>query len=173
MKKLIALMLLPVCMAMAQNAPATAGSYMMVKLTAAQEDAFLNDVAASFQKAKVIYLATVDGQGARVRPLRYTAILDNKLIFATSCKKELFQQLLKNPQVEASSTETDESAFIRYKGKAVVCEDADIKTAFLKRFPKFGTMYGENLRLVFIEPEMAGIFPMKKGMKSETKIFTK
>lgn len=172
MKRLMMLMLIPACMAVAETAPATAKSYMMVKLAAAQKDAFLNDVAASFQKAKVIYLATNDGQGARVRPLRYTAIIDNKLVFATSAKKELFQQLVKNPEVEACSTETDESAFIRFKGKAVVCEDAATKDAFLKVFPKFGKMFGENFRLVAIEPEMAGIFPMKGG-KPQTKTFSK
>ena len=120
----------------------------------------------------MIYLATCDGQSPRVRPVRYTTIMDNKLAVATSTKKELSQQIEKNPNVEVSSSAADGSAFVRFKGKAVACKDADVKAKFLAGHPKFQKMFGENLVVYLIEPEMVGIFPLKGG-QAKTKTYVK
>lgn len=39
---------------------------------------------------KVTLVATVDGDGARVRPIRYALIVDNTLLFVTSSKTKAF-----------------------------------------------------------------------------------
>lgn len=149
-----------------------AKSYVLLKEGADKKDAFLQDVAAFMEKAGHFYLATVgDDGGARVRPVKYTLIIDNKLVFATSNTKELFAQVNKNPKVELSKTATDGSAFMRYKGTAKLTADEAVKTCFLNAFPMFKDMYKDGLVFFLIEPEMAGIFPMKKGGKPVTKKF--
>jgi len=147
-------------------------SYVWVKESPEKSDLFMQDVAAFFEKNEHFYLATVDGQGARVRPIKYTMIADNKLLFVTSAKKEMYGQLVKNPSVELSRTATDNSAYLRYKGKAVLCTDADVKAKLLAAQPSFGKKFGDDMALFFVEPEMIGIFPMKGG-QAKTKIFTK
>jgi uncharacterized pyridoxamine 5'-phosphate oxidase family protein len=169
MKKGIVLaVLLPVLAGMGEEAK----SYVLLKDGADKRDGFLQDVAAFLEKAGHFYLATVgeDG-GARVRPIKYTLVIDNKLIFATSEKKELFEQIRKNPKVEISNTAPDGSAFLRYKGTARQTTDEAVRARFLEAFPKFKDMYKEALTFFFIEPEMAGVFPMKGG-KPVTKTFT-
>ena len=47
--------------------------------------------------AKVFYLATVDGTQARVRPINSAMAYNGKVYFETSNKKEMYQQMLKNP----------------------------------------------------------------------------
>ena len=170
MKKGIVLaVLLPVFAVMGEDVK----SYVLLKEGEAKRDAFLQDVASFLEKAGHFYLATVgeDG-GARVRPIKYTLIIDNKLVFATSDKKELFAHIHKNPKVEVSNTAPDGSAFLRFKGTAKLTADDDVRARFLSEFPKFADMYKEGLTFFFIEPEMAGIFPMKGG-KPATKTFTK
>ncbi len=147
-------------------------SYVLLNEGADKQDVFMQDVAAFLEKAGHFYLATCDGEGARVRPLKYTFVMDNKILFATSSKKEMYGQLMKNPKVELSRTADDKSAYLRYKGTAVESKDAAVKAKLLEQHPSFGKKFGENLVLFFVEPEMVGIFPMKGG-QAKTKIFTK
>ena len=170
MKKGIVLaVLLPVFAVMGEDVK----SYVLLKEGETKRDEFLQDVATFLEKAGHFYLATVDEDGgARVRPIKYTLLIDNKLIFATSEKKELFAHINKNPKVEVSNTAPDGSAFLRYKGTAKLTADAEVRARFLSEFPRFADMYKEGLTFFFIEPEMAGIFPMKGG-KPVTKTFTK
>lgn len=147
-------------------------SYVWVKEGVAKQDMFLQDVAAFLEKEGYFYLATVEADGARVRPIKYVMVADNKLLFVTSAKKEMYPQLVKNPNVELARTAADGSAYLRYKGKAVLCTDADVKAKLAELQPSFSKKFGEDSALFFVEPEMVGLFPMKGG-QAKTKIFTK
>ena len=177
MRKMAMLLLVPALAGFCQETPKpaevqAAKSYLFVKEAKETSDPLMNEVAAFLEKNTVLYLATCDGQSPRVRPVRYTVIMDNKLVLATSSKKELSQQIAKNPNVEISAATVDGGVFLRYKGKAVTCEDAAIKAKFLEGHPKFQKMFGENLVVYLIEPEMVGIFPLKGG-QPKTKTFVK
>jgi uncharacterized pyridoxamine 5'-phosphate oxidase family protein len=149
--------------------PQSAKSYVFSKASAAKNDPLLNDAAAFLEKNNVLFLATYDGQSPRVRPVRYTEILDNKLAVASSTKKELSLQIAQCPQVEVSAASADGSEFLRFKGKVVVCGDAEIKAQFLKDHPKFQKMYGDSFVLYLVEPERVGLFPLKGGQpKTQT-----
>jgi len=177
MWKRMMVVLVPAMVGFCQDAPKPAGpqeskSYVWVKEGADKQDVFLQDVAEFLEKAGHFYLATCEDGGARVRPIKYTLIMDNKLLFVTSVKKEMYQQLIKNPKVELSRTAADASAYLRYKGKAVLSTDAEVKAKLLAEHASFGKKFGEDMALFFVEPEMVGIFPMKGG-QAKTKIFTK
>jgi uncharacterized pyridoxamine 5'-phosphate oxidase family protein len=177
MRKMMVLLLVPALAGFCQDAakpavPQAAASYVWVNQNAEKQDALMQDVAQFFEKNDYFYLATVDGQGARVRPIRYTMVADNRLLFVTSAKKEMHGQLLKNPNVELSRTAKDDSAYIRYKGKAVVENDPKVKAKMLELQPSLCKKFGENLVIVAVEPEQVGIFPMKGG-QPKTKIFMK
>ncbi len=122
-------------------------SYVFVREGPDKQDVFMQDVAAFLEKAGHFYLATCEGDGARVRPLKYTLVMDNKLLFVTSSKKEMYGQLVKNPKVEVSRTSEDGSAYLRYKGLAVQSLDEDVKAKVLELFPFFGKNFKENLAI--------------------------
>lgn len=177
MRKWMVFLLAPALAGVCQEAPQPVRtpevkSYVWVKEGPEKLDVFMQDVAAFLEKNDHFYLATCDGKGARVRPIKYTLIADNKLLFVTSAKKEMHAQLVANPNVELSRTAEDKSAYLRYKGTAVPCSDAAVKAKLLEAHPSFGKKFGDNLALFFVEPEMVGIFPMKGG-QAKTKIFTK
>lgn len=159
---------LPALTGLAQDAvcPANARetkSYVWVKEGAAQQEPLLREVAAFLEKEGHFYLATCDGDGPRVRPIKYVFIADNKLLFVTSAKKGMYQQLLKNPKVELSRTAADKSAYLRFRGRAVLCDDAAVKAKLLEREPVFGKKFGEDQAVFLVEPEQVGLFPMKGG----------
>jgi len=164
-------------MAMAVACVAWAGmseemtSYVLVKESADKQDAFLQEVAGFLEKAGHFYLATCEQGGARVRPIKYTFVMDNKLVFVTSSQKGMYAQLLKNPQVEISRTAVDGSAYLRYKGTAELCKDEAVKAKIVEAYPFFEKNFKENLVVFAITPEMAGIFPMKGG-QAKTKVFS-
>lgn len=177
MRKMLLSLLVPALVGVCQEAPKQAEtlevkSYVLLKDGADKQDVFMQDVAAFLEKAGHFYLATCDGDGARVRPIKYTFVLDNKLLFVTSATKEVYGQLLKNPKIEVSRTAADGSAYLRYKGVATLCKDEAVKAKVLESFPSFGKNFKENLAVFCVDPEMIGIFPMKGG-QAKTKIFTK
>ena len=77
-------------------------------------DEFLNE-------AKVFFLATVDGDKPKNRPLGFHLLKDGKIYFGVGDHKDVYKQMMKNPYVEiVALVETD---FLRYYGKAVFEED--------------------------------------------------
>ena len=77
-------------------------------------DEFLNE-------AKVFFLATVDGDKPKNRPLGFHILKDGKIYFGVGDFKEVYKQMRKNPYVEiVALVETD---FLRCYGKAVFEED--------------------------------------------------
>ena len=77
-------------------------------------DEFLNE-------AKVFFLATVNGDKPKNRPLGFHLLKDGKTYFGVGDHKEVYKQMMKNPYVEiVALVETD---FLRYYGKAVFEED--------------------------------------------------
>lgn len=177
MRKMLLLALSSALVGYAQEAskpaePQAPKSYVWVKESADKSDLFMQEVAAFLEKNDHFYLATVEGESARVRPIKYTLVADNKLLFVTSVKKEMVAQLQKNPNVELSRTAEDKSAYLRYKGKAVLCDDPAVKAKFAELQPSMAKKFGADMALFFVEPQMIGIFPMKGG-QPKTKVFTK
>lgn len=145
--------------------------YLQVHTTAKQFDPFLQEMSEFLAKCKFSYLATCENNKPFVRPVGFNAFLDNQLIIATSCKKEMYRQMMANPEVDLSATLPDLSYFSRFHGQAKLCEDQEILDYFIQKFPFFKTMYGKNLKVFLIAPERAGIFAMKKGIQPKTKNF--
>ncbi|MDD3363341.1 MAG: pyridoxamine 5'-phosphate oxidase family protein [Hespellia sp.] len=52
--------------------------------------------------SKVFYLASVDNEKARVRPINSVIEYDGKIYFEISNKKEMYQQMLKNLNIAIS-----------------------------------------------------------------------
>ena len=86
-------------------------------MTLERIDEFLNE-------AKVFFLATVDGDKPKNRPLGFHLLKDDKLYFGVGDFKEVYKQMCENPYVEiVALVETD---FMRYYGKAVFENDYEL-----------------------------------------------
>ena len=90
------------------------------------------NTAFEFLKANpVFFLATADGAGARVRPFGFVMIRNNALYFCTNRTKDVYKQLVKNPEVEISGMGT-EGTWLRLKGKAVTDDSYESKAQAFK-----------------------------------------
>lgn len=90
-------------------------------------------------ESKVFYHASVDGTQARVRPINSAIVYNNKVYFETSNKKEMYQQMLKNPSISISGMAG--SKWIRITGNAVMDESEEAKSAFFTEIPALKSTY--------------------------------
>lgn len=63
----------------------------------------MNKIYDYLKKVGVFYLATIDNDQARVRPLGALAKIEDKIYIVTSKEKEVYKQIKKNPKVEISA----------------------------------------------------------------------
>lgn len=98
-------------------------------------DEFMNE-------AQVFFLATVDGDKPKNRPLGFHLLKDGKLYFGIGNHKDVYKQMEKNPYVEiVALVETD---FLRYYGKAVFEEDYALADAIVAENEFLQSIYNDE-----------------------------
>jgi uncharacterized pyridoxamine 5'-phosphate oxidase family protein len=123
------------------------------------EEKNMSKVVDFLNEAKTYYLATVEGDEARVRPIGATVEYNGKVYFGTNNQKEMFKQLIKNPSVAISGM--NNTHWIRITGMAVVDNSADAKRAMLEANPVLKDMYSINdgiFEVFFIEDMKAVLY---------------
>ena len=94
------------------------------------------------KKCGTYYLATVDGDKARVRPFGTIDIFDGGLYIQTGKVKDVAKQMMANPNVEICAF--DGKAWIRVSAKAVADERVEAKKHMLDAYPNLRNSYNEN-----------------------------
>ena len=80
-------------------------------------------------RAEVFYLATVNGDKPKVRPLGFHLLYEDKIYFGVGTFKEVYKQMQENPNVEIAAW--DGEHFLRYYGIANLDKnDAVVEKAF-------------------------------------------
>lgn len=145
-------------------------SYLLVKEQT--KDAFLGEMASFMATNNILYLATVDADRPCVRPVRFSCLIDNKLVIATALKKGMSTQMMVNSAVEICSTSADGKVYIRFAGKASLCKDEAILLKFTEEHPGLKAKFGKDFALYLVTPENVGLWggakePKTKQFKAE------
>ena len=94
-------------------------------------------------EAGVFFLATVDGDQPKCRPLVAHMEMDGKVIFGVGDFKNVYKQMVANPKVEIVSSKQD-GHWMRYTGKAVFETDEKYAQAMLEGAPQLKAIYNEQ-----------------------------
>ena len=94
-------------------------------------------------EAGVFFLATVDGDQPKVRPLGAHFEMDDKVLFGVGDFKDVYKQMVANPKVEIVACKQD-GHWMRYTGKAVFEEDPKYAEAALDMMPDLRNIYNEQ-----------------------------
>ena len=94
-------------------------------------------------EAGVFFLATVDGDQPKLRPLGAHLEMDGKVIFGVGNFKAVYKQMQANPKVEIVACKADKH-WLRYTGKAVFETDPKYAAAMLDSLPHLKTIYNEQ-----------------------------
>ncbi len=89
---------------------------------------------------QVFHIATVDGKKARVRPFGFIMKWDNKLYFCTNKTKDVYKQMVKNPDVEISSMGTG-GQWMRLCGRTVFDDGREAKAQAFKESAMLLNLY--------------------------------
>lgn len=130
----------------------------------------MNEVLAFLLENRIVYLATVDGDIPKVRPVGFVMELEGKLYFSTSNQKNVYKQLTANPNFEFSII-SQTGDWLRVKGKAVFNTTRESRQAALDAVPAFSKMYSIDdaiFELFYIEDGEATFNDTKGSSRTVT-----
>jgi uncharacterized pyridoxamine 5'-phosphate oxidase family protein len=116
-----------------------------------------------FHKAGVFYIATVDGDRARVRPFGFIMEFDGRMYFTTGNAKPVYRQLKKNPDTEMCAMLPDDK-WLRLEGRAVFDGSLPAKQRAFELFPGFKDLYEKpqnpSFEVFYLENPSATLYSM-------------
>lgn len=102
----------------------------------------MQDVYDFLKKAETYYLATVDGDKARVRPFGTIDLYKGRLYIQTGKVKDVSKQIAKNPNVEICAFK--DGTWLRLSGELVEDDSRDARKHMLDAYPQLRSMYNED-----------------------------
>ncbi|MDR0433531.1 MAG: pyridoxamine 5'-phosphate oxidase family protein [Gracilibacteraceae bacterium] len=110
----------------------------------------MKEVLDFLNKAEVYYLATVEGDQPRVRPIGFVMEWEGKPAFVTGNKKNMYKQLIANPKVEICAYDGKGNT-LRLCGRVVFVTSAENQRKALEMLPVLANRYsvGDGVFEVF------------------------
>jgi uncharacterized pyridoxamine 5'-phosphate oxidase family protein len=117
----------------------------------------------------IFYLATVEGDKPKVRPLGFYMEHEGKLYLGIGKHKKSFQQIQKNPNIEICAC-SPKGVWIRINGKAVIDDRPEVEKMALTVMPELQKIYNEKtgrvLGMLYISDASAEIADMSGNFES-------
>ena len=146
--------------AFAQNQPAGAGA--AEKRTQAMSR--INDLLTA---SKAFFLATVDGDQPKLRPLGAHHVVDGKVWLGVGEFKNVYRQLVANPKCEVVALQPAGGKWLRWTGRAVFADGAErerLEEVFLTAAPRLRRIYnkkpGKRMMCFTLADARAELIPM-------------
>ena len=99
----------------------------------------MKEVYEFLKNAQTYFLATIDGDQARVRPFGTINVFEDKLYIQTGLVKDVAKQMAANPKVELSAM--FEGKWIRVAAEAVLDNNIAAQESMLAAYPNLQAMY--------------------------------
>ena len=108
------------------------------------------------KKCKVYYLATVDGDQARVRPFGTIDMFEDKLYIQTGKVKDVSKQMQADPKVELCAFDSEK--WLRVAATVVRDDRIEPKKHMLENYPDLRAMYDpedDNTEVLYLKDATA------------------
>jgi len=118
----------------------------------------MDEVLAYLKKAGAYYLATIDGDQARVRPFGTAHVFDGKLYIQTGKSKDVSKQLAANPKAELCAF--DGETWLRVAATLVEDPSVEAQKSLLDDYPQLQANYqpGDGNNQVFYLKDATATF---------------
>jgi uncharacterized pyridoxamine 5'-phosphate oxidase family protein len=124
--------------------------------TTNKEDRFMQEVFDFLKKCNPYYLATVEGNQPRVRPLGTINIFEGKLYIQTGKTKDISKQIKANPKIEICAF--DGNHWIRIQALAVEDDRREARQHMLDAYPTLQDRYSAddgNTQVLYLKDAVA------------------
>ncbi len=95
------------------------------------------------KEAQTYYLATIDGDQARVRPFGTVNVFKGKMYIQTGKSKDVSKQIAANPFVEICACMTN-GTWLRISAELVDDDSRELKEKMLEKMPMLKGMYSAD-----------------------------
>jgi uncharacterized pyridoxamine 5'-phosphate oxidase family protein len=131
----------------------------------------MREVLDFLSEAKVFFLATVEGDQPRVRPMGLVLDFEGKLCFGTNNTKEMYKQLKANPKMEIAATLSNGKT-LRVSGPVSFNPKREAKVKALEIMPGLKSMYDpdDGLFEIFQFDHATAVFSDMTGGRKEIKL---
>ena len=117
--------------------------------------------------SKTFYLATVDGDQPKLRPLGAHHVIDGKVWLGVGEFKNVYRQLAANPKCEVVALQPAGGKWLRWTGRAVFADGAErerLEEVFLTAAPRLRRIYnkkpGRRMMCFTLVDSRAELIPM-------------
>ena len=109
----------------------------------------MKEILEFLRECGTFYLATTEGDQPRVRPFGVVCEFEGKLYIATTNKKDVYNQMLKNPKIEICGM--NKGKWMRVAGEVELDERREARVAMMEANKSLENMYNvdDNLFVVF------------------------
>ena len=127
--------------------------------------------ALEFLKAnRVFHIATVDGNKGRVRPFGFTMKRNNTMYLCTGKSKDVYKQMVQNPDIEISAMGTD-GTWLRIRGRIAFDDSHEAKAQVFEESPNLLNMYkkgadDENFVTLYFTEAVATLYSFTEVPKN-------
>lgn len=130
----------------------------------------MEEILKFLKECGTFYLATVDVDQPRVRPMGFAGNRDGKLSFGTSNKKEMFKQMKANPKIEICASMNGK--WLRIYGKVGFNPDKSAREQAIETVPFLKDKYSadDGIFEIFYLEEGTAVFNDMQGGRKEIKI---
>ena len=90
------------------------------------------------------YFGTVDGDAPVIRPIGFKMLVDGELYFGVGKHKDVYAQLVANPNVYICAMKPDNASWVRVSAKAVCDDDPALVDAVWEAAPNLKGLYEGN-----------------------------
>ena len=146
--------------AFAQTSPAATG--------ATQDKAqIMKRIDGLLASSKTFYIATVDGDQPKLRPIGAHHLVDGKVWLGVGEFKSVYRQLVANPKCEVVALQPSGGKWLRWTGRAAFAEGAErerLEEVFLSAAPRLRRIYnkkpGKRMMCFTLVDSRAELIPM-------------
>ena len=92
----------------------------------------------------VFYFGTVVDDAPVIRPLGFQMFYEGEFYLGIGTHKEVYKQLVANPNVYICATKPDGTSWVRVSGKAVCDDDPALEVAAFEAMPQLKPLYENN-----------------------------
>lgn len=123
----------------------------------------MDEIVRFVQESKVFFIASVDGDSARVRPFAFIMQFESKLYFTTGNQKKFYRQAKANPNLEFCAMHPD-GRWLRVSGQAVFDGNAAAKAKAFEVMPGLAEIYkgpdAPDFEVFYLDKPAATIYSM-------------